>query len=48
MLGILSELFDHFDELATEIGVHKVKTIGDAYVACCGAFDVGTTPEEGG
>ena len=77
VLGILGELFDQFDVLATRYGVHKVrsclpatlassvggacpsrhislshrtphampslapvkvKTIGDAYVACCGAF----------
>ena len=46
VLGILSELFDQFDEIATQFGAHKVKTIGDAYVACCGAFDDEATPQE--
>ncbi|KAL1498553.1 hypothetical protein AB1Y20_013872 [Prymnesium parvum] len=44
ILGILSELFDIFDELVEEHAVHKVKTIGDAYVACCGAFDQSESP----
>ena len=28
--------------------MHKVKTIGDAYVACCGAFESRRRTEEGG
>ena len=38
VLGILSELFADFDQAAERWGVHKVKTIGDAYIVCCGAF----------
>ena len=34
----MSDLFDQFDDLAEKFGVHKIKTIGDAYVACAGAF----------
>ena len=40
VLGILSELFEAFDQAAERWGVHKVKTIGDAYIVCCGAFDL--------
>ena len=40
VLGILSDLFGTFDELSEQYGVHKVKTIGDAYVAVAGAFPV--------
>mmetsp|Transcript_29690 Transcript_29690/g.91091 ORF Transcript_29690/g.91091 Transcript_29690/m.91091 type:complete len:1608 (-) Transcript_29690:1837-6660(-) len=38
VLGLLSDLFDKFDALTEEHKTHKVKTIGDAYVVCCGAF----------
>mmetsp|Transcript_11917 Transcript_11917/g.38288 ORF Transcript_11917/g.38288 Transcript_11917/m.38288 type:complete len:768 (+) Transcript_11917:85-2388(+) len=38
VLGLLSDLFAKFDGLAEGYGVHKVKTIGDAYIVCCGAF----------
>ena len=48
MMGLLGELFKEFDE-ATEVhGVHKLKTIGDAYIVCCGAFGEGTDEEAGG
>ena len=40
VLGILSDLFGRFDRLASRFGVHKVKTIGDAYVAIGGAFSL--------
>ena len=40
VLSILSDLFGVFDDLADKYGVQKVKTIGDAYVACAGAFPV--------
>ena len=33
---MLDELFGSFDELATTLGVEKIKTIGDAYMAVCG------------
>lgn len=37
VVGFLDELFTRFDELATECGVEKIKTIGDAYMAVAGA-----------
>ena len=37
----MSDLFSLFDEIAEQHGVHKLKTIGDAYVACAGAFGEG-------
>ena len=39
VLGILSDMFAKFDMLASHYGVHKIKTIGDAYVAIGGAFN---------
>ena len=38
VLGILSDMFAKFDMLASHYGVHKVKTIGDAYVAIGGVL----------
>lgn len=32
----LNGLFTRFDEIATSLGVEKIKTIGDAYMAVCG------------
>ncbi len=32
----LNNLFSRFDERAKEMGVEKIKTIGDAYMAACG------------
>lgn len=32
----LNELFTRFDERAKQMGVEKIKTIGDAYMAACG------------
>ena len=32
----LNDLFSRFDERATESGIEKIKTIGDAYMAVCG------------
>ena len=36
VLSMLDELFGSFDEFATTLGVEKIKTIGDAYMAVCG------------
>ncbi len=36
VLTMLDDLFGSFDEVATELGVEKIKTIGDAYMAVCG------------
>lgn len=39
LVTVLNEIFSSFDDLADEIGVEKIKTIGDAYMACCGLPD---------
>ena len=36
VLTMLDELFGSFDEVARELGVEKIKTMGDAYMAVCG------------
>ncbi len=36
LVDLLNLLFSSFDELATRLKVEKIKTIGDAYMACCG------------
>lgn len=36
VVGILNSLFSRFDDLATELGLEKIKTIGDAYMAAAG------------
>ena len=36
VLTMLDDLFGSFDEVAAELGVEKIKTIGDAYMAVCG------------
>lgn len=38
VLGILSDIFEEFDELCEANKVDKVKTIGDAYIVCAGAL----------
>jgi guanylate cyclase len=37
VVHFLDDLFSRFDELATEAGVEKIKTIGDSYMAVAGA-----------
>jgi adenylate cyclase len=37
VVGLLDALFTRFDELASECGVEKIKTIGDSYMAVAGA-----------
>ena len=37
MIGVLNEIFSYFDELAVKYGVEKIRTIGDGYMAVCGA-----------
>ena len=39
VVALLDRLFSRFDELASEHGVEKIKTIGDAYMAASGAPD---------
>jgi adenylate cyclase len=36
VVGILDQLFSHFDTLAERHGVEKIKTIGDCYMAAAG------------
>ena len=36
VVGLLNGLFTRFDDIAQELGVEKIKTIGDAYMAVCG------------
>jgi class 3 adenylate cyclase len=36
VVQLLNELFTRFDLAASELGVEKIKTIGDAYMAVCG------------
>jgi class 3 adenylate cyclase len=36
VVNLLNGLFTRFDEIAQELGVEKIKTIGDAYMAVCG------------
>ena len=39
IVAALNDLFSRFDERAKEMGVEKIKTIGDAYMAACGVPD---------
>ena len=36
VLSMLDDLFGSFDAVASRLGVEKIKTIGDAYMAVCG------------
>jgi class 3 adenylate cyclase len=36
VVDMLNGLFSRFDQLANELGIEKVKTIGDCYMAVCG------------
>ena len=35
-VALLNGLFTRFDEAAHELGIEKIKTVGDAYMAVCG------------
>ena len=37
LLYVLNKFFGEFDQIAHRMGVEKIKTIGDAYMAACGA-----------
>lgn len=37
LLYVLNKFFGEFDQIAHKMGVEKIKTIGDAYMAACGA-----------
>lgn len=36
MVGLLNEIFSHFDSLVDQYGVEKIETVGDEYMAACG------------
>jgi class 3 adenylate cyclase len=36
VVALLNGLFTRFDEAAHELGIEKIKTVGDAYMAVCG------------
>jgi class 3 adenylate cyclase len=36
IVDVLNGLFSRFDEAASELGIEKIKTIGDCYMAVCG------------
>ncbi|MBI2738496.1 MAG: HAMP domain-containing protein [Rhodospirillales bacterium] len=36
VVSLLNGLFTRFDEAAQELGIEKIKTLGDAYMAVCG------------
>jgi adenylate cyclase len=36
IVACLNQLFSEFDKLAEEVGIEKIKTIGDSYMAVCG------------
>jgi class 3 adenylate cyclase len=36
LVSLLNGLFTRFDESANELGIEKIKTVGDAYMAVCG------------
>ena len=40
LVGVLNQLFSAFDAAAAEHGMHKIKTIGDAYMAVGGVVEV--------
>ena len=46
VVALLDDMFRQFDELATEHGVEKIKTIGDAYMAVAGAPSPVYRPED--
>jgi class 3 adenylate cyclase len=37
ILGFMNFIFEHFDTLAEKYGCERIKTIGDGYMAVCGA-----------
>jgi class 3 adenylate cyclase len=36
VVTLLNGLFTRFDEAAHQLGIEKIKTVGDAYMAVCG------------
>jgi class 3 adenylate cyclase len=46
LVKLLDEIFSEFDQMGNFHGMEKIKTIGDAYMAICGAPDVNAKPED--
>ncbi len=44
VVSLLNGLFSRFDDAAQELGIEKIKTVGDAYMAVCGLPDPGARP----
>ena len=40
LCGFLHDLFSKFDDIAQRLGVHKIETVGDAYIAGTGCMPV--------
>src|SRR4029077_1461259 len=36
LVDLLNDIFSRFDEMASELGLEKIKTIGDAYMVVAG------------
>ncbi len=36
LVSELNEMFQHFDDIVADLGIEKIQTIGDAYLAACG------------
>lgn len=39
LLEELTTIFNHFDEIIQPLGIYRIKTIGDAYMACSGLIE---------
>lgn len=46
LLKMLTTIFRRFDEIMTEVGMEKIKTIGDAYMAAAGVPEACQRPEK--
>ena len=47
VVGVLDEIFSAFDRLAEQLGLEKIKTIGDAYMVVAGLPEPATGPRLG-
>ena len=48
VVGVLDEIFSAFDRLAEQLGLEKIKTIGDAYMVVAGTARTAPRPRDGG
>ena len=46
LVKLLDDLFSEFDRIGNTLGMEKIKTIGDAYMAICGAPNPNSNPED--